>query len=876
MSFISITNTFASATLIESGKVNANFADFGVGLKDGLHDISMAAGVFNDQLLIASGTTTTPGLAYKNSPTTGMYSPATDVNVFIAAGNEVGRIGSAGTWAIGVNGLVASHNVYGHTNFHDGFTIVSGVAKVASGLTITSGDLDVDGAARIRSNVTIASGGLYVDGVAKIKSAVTMTEGPLTVDGPASFKSAVTVSSGYLTVDGTASFKSAVTISSGNMFLDGYEDFKKIPTPASASAGTLKLHAETDNQFYATTEDGIRYPIGAGSGSGTKNYVTNPSGKVSTTGWTAIDGNITITSDYTTAVPRYTTTGAGLKLVSSVDEKYVYYRFLLDDVDVNKKLGLNLAVSVGVASQYRVEMWKNDAANYGGTYTEIALKTDVSGDSYFPVGDGVYQSSFDTDTVPYLELRIVHNGTDNTAAYISDVTITPDPLGQGAVVTDWVSYTPTFGNVTIGNGTSTGFWSRSGSTMSIDVALTLGSSSSITGPVTVSLPAGYTIDNSKLPKTGAYEVALGTALCRDVGVITYAASVVLNSSTTLAFITTKDAGGAVLSNSPFTFGDGDIISGKAEIPILEWANSGTFNVADVQNKARRTKTIDLTLSSPGSTAYSRGYAYVDSLGNYRLNFNFQVNTSAQAAITVTFASPTPVTFFAAGPQALACYGAGALPFLGATNENTSTIGLTKKSGDSDVSTWRVSGDVMLASKPTWFDANVETNDWQPVGFGYQVPGVSSGLVSKDGIAGRTDGVAAGTTRVGEILSARVVRGSAVSITAGNWATIASLTLTAGDWIILGGTAGFTGSTAPTAFFATITGTAASEGDTGSYVDSWFQLVAQLDLNAGDLITPLGANGRVITITEDTTYYFNARVAGSNASGYGYFVALRKS
>jgi len=59
---------------------------------------------------------------------------------------------------------------------------------------------------------------------------------------------------------------------------------------------------------------------------------------------------------------------------------------------------------------------------------------------------------------------------------------------------DWVSYTPSMNGITIGNGTLTGFYTRVGDLVTVDVRFALGSTSAVTGAVYVGLPITATMD----------------------------------------------------------------------------------------------------------------------------------------------------------------------------------------------------------------------------------------------------------------------------------------------------------------------------------------------------------------------------------------------
>jgi hypothetical protein len=103
----------------------------------------------------------------------------------------------------------------------------------------------------------------------------------------------------------------------------------------------------------------------------------------------------------------------------------------------------------------------------------------------------------------------VHNGTAFVPA-----------LSTGA----WVSYTPTLTNVTLGNGSISAKYNVIGKTMHIQVKLTLGSTSSVTGAPRVSLPSGFTTATANF-------APIGMGLSAVAGVAYTTQTLVLNSST---------------------------------------------------------------------------------------------------------------------------------------------------------------------------------------------------------------------------------------------------------------------------------------------------------------------------------------------------------
>jgi len=59
---------------------------------------------------------------------------------------------------------------------------------------------------------------------------------------------------------------------------------------------------------------------------------------------------------------------------------------------------------------------------------------------------------------------------------------------------EWVSYTPAINGITIGNGTVAGLYNRVGDLVTVSVRVALGSTSSVTGAIYVSVPISATMD----------------------------------------------------------------------------------------------------------------------------------------------------------------------------------------------------------------------------------------------------------------------------------------------------------------------------------------------------------------------------------------------
>jgi hypothetical protein len=350
---------------------------------------------------------------------------------------------------------------------------------------------------------------------------------------------------------------------------------RRITLPKDTYANLLLLTRKEGTILYATDLDTVFYDdgstltaFGSGTGQGEKNYIENPSGSASTTGW-AISGAGTLARTTTAAnCPREFTTGTAIAFTSSTDEEYVRYRFSLDDVDLSAKLKWVLDY-ISSTANFRLEMWKNSASDYSGSYTEIALEGDSSGDSYLvaAAASGHYQTTFDTDTTPYLELRVVHNGTGSDTIYFSDVLVGPGTIGTVPAISGWESITFAVpSNLGAGSMTNTAYYRRVGSTMELKMrSIKDGTPGSGATSVVWSMPTGYTIDTSVTPNS---LIGMGSFTGAN-----YGPYVDIKASGGSAFIAVKNGSATNLTGTDFVANSE--VNFHLFIPIAEWA--GTVN-----------------------------------------------------------------------------------------------------------------------------------------------------------------------------------------------------------------------------------------------------------------------------------------------------------
>jgi len=126
--------------------------------------------------------------------------------------------------------------------------------------------------------------------------------------------------------------------------------------------------------------------------------------------------------------------------------------------------------------------------------------------------------------------------------------------------TEWADYTPTFGNVTIGNGTLVGRYTQIGGTVHVYGSLTFGSTSAVTGSATASIPITASSDYTAAIDAVGNSAFVESGGSRWTGLVTFnsgLATILLRLSLTSG----SHQGEAVISASvPFTWGTGDVIS----------------------------------------------------------------------------------------------------------------------------------------------------------------------------------------------------------------------------------------------------------------------------------------------------------------------------
>lgn len=527
-------------------------------------------------------------------------------NVLLWAGNPIT------TLALGAADTVLKMNA-GGTAYEYGkianANVDASAAIAYSKLALTGGivDADVNASAAISWSKISKSGSNLTDLATRSHTSLSDigTNSHATIDSHIASTSnphSVTASQvGLGNVDNTSdATKNSATATLTNKTVGDPLTFTEVSTPSTPSAGLVKLYPKSDGNFYKIDDTGVEVAVGSGAGgSGEKNYIENPSGESSTTGWSNV-GDLDIARTTTAAdLPREYTTGSGLKITADSNTQstadYVYYDFTLDDVDLNKKLKIQW--SQKTTGTYNA----GDLAVVITTQADrtTALHTPVT--TAIPASDGVFITSFDSGSTATLSLviRATTDMTTDGGIVISDVIVGPGVITQGAVVESWQSYTPTLNsdtNVT----TKTGKWRRVGQEMEFEVSVLYGGAGHAS-TFTFTLPSGYSLDTSLGGWTNG-RTALGSVMWFDDGVSYKTGDIIYNNVTSspVSLTIANDGAGSQLSSS--SFGSNDRLYIRGSVPIAEWAGSGTVNLA--QNDVEF-----LSNSSTGASSDTTSFAY---------------------------------------------------------------------------------------------------------------------------------------------------------------------------------------------------------------------------------------------------------------------------
>lgn len=660
---------------------------------------------------------------------------------------------------------------------------------------------------------------------------------------------------------------------------------------APASAGDARLYVKS-KFLYTQDSDGTVTQVGAGSGG--RNYLSqdffgNSVGTVGTanvtdTGnrstatmaaWQASTAaSLSISTSGTTPLREtgsFLTTGAGQNAAGTlfIESK----GFNLDNVDLGKAVVLSFDVSGSTLSTD----WDVCVVRYNssGTFQEKisvagTASTGTPATATLPTGTSTFRGFFvssSTQTDYYaVRWRRLANAVN---IRLDSLFVGPQSLSLGFAGTDWQSFTPTLNTGVRGTNTELAYWRRVGDSMEILYTYKqTGAGTAGSGTYTWSIPAGYTIDTSKLV-TGTASVGsvVGSGYFYD-GTNERSVIVLPNSSTAfgVAYFTSATGSANLAStSSPLSTAIFTLVV-YLKVPISTWTSNNTTADRSVEEYAYNTST---STSANDFTSFGNGPsgAQIQNITAV-LTRRVQFNSPIQATDALILEMSTDRIKWLPLSQSAYINNQLVLPLI---TENSTSYGagaLNQVSGSStqiEVAFGTYAG---MFGKSSVGGAG---QAWSTAaGSGYwRVRKVSGGAsvgfpVGTQNIVGRTDGVAPSAGYIGEVISSNA---TGVSVTTSP-TNVASALLTAGVWDVVS-TAMNNGAGGNGLIFVGTSATSASM--TGLvYGKDKMAIVCSSTLGAGGGSVPPVR----VTLSAPTTYYCVASYNTSTNATDGSIRAVR--
>jgi len=283
------------------------------------------------------------------------------------------------------------------------------------------------------------------------------------------------------------------------------------PTASAVDApiGSLLIN-QTSGKLYRKLDAGssVNWEE-VGSGTGGINYILNPSAEVNTTGWsTYADAAGTAPVDGSGGSPNVTWTRSTTSPLRGVAD----FNFAKDAAN-RQGQGVSVDFTIDEADKAKVLSVTFDYEVLSGTYADadltVYLIADPTGTPVViqPAGYTVQAATvgttmrqiatFQTQATGLSYRLCFHVASTSASAYtlaVDNVVVGPQSTVQGAAISDWVSYTPTFSGM--GGAPATTFtltkanYRRVGDSMQIRISGRFVNNGSGGTAVTFSLPAG--------------------------------------------------------------------------------------------------------------------------------------------------------------------------------------------------------------------------------------------------------------------------------------------------------------------------------------------------------------------------------------------------
>jgi len=425
----------------------------------------------------------------------------------------------------------------------------------------------------------------------------------------------------------------------------------EISTPTTPSSGFGKVYFKADGSLYQLSDSGAETKVGSGSGS--KNYISNFDAAQGTTGYaTYADAAGTSPVDGTGGSPSVTfaantsspLSGAAdflfTKDAANRQGQGVSYAFTIDNADRASVLRIAFDYSTSASfADADMRMYIYDVTNsrlIEGVPVEIGANA-----------QGHFASEFQTSPDSTSYRLIFHVASTNASAYtlnFDNVVVGPQSVVKGPIVTDWVSFTPTGGFST--NSTYTGKYRRVGDNLEVSAKIAFSGAPNSTD-CTFNLPSGLSIDSNKVLSTTPQSANFGTGNIFDTSAgFNYVAQVTYHSSTAIR-LRGGNGSSNVSDTSPITFANGDTIEVIFRVPISGWSSNQVLsqdNGQRVVSFSARRSSSDQSITTATETKVQFNSVSFDSTnsfststyrftapenGFYFLSATCQINNSTQ-------------------------------------------------------------------------------------------------------------------------------------------------------------------------------------------------------------------------------------------------------
>jgi hypothetical protein len=322
-----------------------------------------------------------------------------------------------------------------------------------------------------------------------------------------------------------------------------------------------------------------------GTLSGGINYITNYDAGADTSGWdeyadaagtSPVDGtggtHTGVTWTRSTSTPlRGAASFLLAKDAANRQGMGTGYVFTIDPVDRASMVTLSFNwLSDVTLAEGDIVVWIAELLDADNSLVSLIQPTPYKLPGTVASANNAWSAQFQTAPVNTHYRLILHIASTSATAWnikFDQFACGPSVMKQGVPVTDWQAFTPVWGGMA-NLSLSGGKWRRIGDTMQIMAHARF--SGAATGALSIDLPAGYSIDNTKTSR-GSYQ-RLGFAMAHSSANVKYTGGLE-QSNTTNTFVFAGPNTAPWAQTVPFTWANSDELYFFLEVPILGWSSN---------------------------------------------------------------------------------------------------------------------------------------------------------------------------------------------------------------------------------------------------------------------------------------------------------------